>query len=207
MIASARSGTFSAMRRTFPQPVKSFCSTQLVQPCGRGAGDGLLHARGVRGVLPLRAGVRAHAGPLRDQIAEVLVLDHGRGAIHAVSRPDSRPAEAVETEPDGPGIAPALGSLHEGKGSDAGAFTHSGGAMVGRAGRRQEARAAQLHRSSVEAVPLRRDAESAHCIAAARASRALLSTSRSRGDAGAGGVLKSVDELSRLQLALWLPRP
>ena len=39
----------------------------------------------------------------------------------------------------------ALGGLHQGQGGDAGAHAHPRGALVGRAGGRQEARAAELH--------------------------------------------------------------
>jgi hypothetical protein len=42
---------------------------------------------------------------------------------------------------------------HQGQGDNAGAQPHSRGALVGGAGGRQEARAAQLHRSPAELVP------------------------------------------------------
>ena len=48
---------------------------------------GFCSADGVRGVLPLRAGVRAHAGSLGHQAIEILVLDHRRGTAPAFSRP------------------------------------------------------------------------------------------------------------------------
>src|SRR6516165_6848894 len=89
--------------------------SQLVQPCGGRARDGVLHARGIRGVLPLRSGVRAHAGPFRYPTAEVLVLDYRRGAARAVSGSYLRSDEAVEIEPDGSRIAPSLGRLHQGE--------------------------------------------------------------------------------------------
>ncbi len=59
------------------------------------------------------------------KLAEILVLDHRRGTILAVSRPHSRSAEAMEAEPDGSRIAPPLGGLHQGEGSDARALAHS----------------------------------------------------------------------------------
>ena len=104
-------------------------------------------------------GVRTHARALGHPAAQVLVLDHRRGAAPAISRPHSRSAQAVEAEPDGPRVAPALGGLHQGQGDDARAHAHSRGAVVGRAGGRQEAGAAQLHPSSARAVPVRAKCE------------------------------------------------
>ena len=62
-----------------------------------------------RGVLPRRAGVRAHAGPLRHHPGQILVLDHRRGAAAPLPDAHPRPAEAVEAEPDGPRVARAAG--------------------------------------------------------------------------------------------------
>ena len=56
----------------------------------------------------------------------------------------------------GPGITPALGGLHQGQGDHARAQPHSRGALVGGAGRGQETRAAQLHRSPAQAVSVHR---------------------------------------------------
>ena len=134
--------------------------SQLVQPRRRRARDGLLHRRGVRGVLPLGARVRAHAGALRHPAAEVLVLHHRRGAARAIPRPHPRSAQAMEALAHGPGVAPPLGGLHQGQGNHAGAQPHSRGALVGGAGRGQEARAPQLHRSPAQAVSVRRDCPS-----------------------------------------------
>jgi hypothetical protein len=64
------------------------------------------------------------------------------------------PLEAMEAQPDGSGIAPPVGGLHQGQGSHARAHAHSRGALVGGAGRRQEAGATELHRSPAEAVPV-----------------------------------------------------
>ena len=64
---------------------------------------GFCTRRGVRGVFPLRPGVRAHARPLGHQAAEILVFDHRRGAGVAVSDAHPRSAEAVEASPDGSG--------------------------------------------------------------------------------------------------------
>ncbi len=52
-------------------------------------GDGLLHRDRGGGVLPLGARVRAHAGALWYRAAEILVLDHRRGAGDAL--PDAHP--------------------------------------------------------------------------------------------------------------------
>ncbi len=99
----------------------------------------------VRGVLPHRARVRTHAGALGHQADQVLVLDHRRGAAPALPGPHPRPAQAVEAEPDGPGIAPPLGGLHQGQGNHARAHAHRRGAVVGGAGGRQEEGAPELH--------------------------------------------------------------
>ena len=66
-----------------------------------------------------------HAGALGHPAAQVLVLDHRRRAAPAIPRPHPRSAEAVEAQPDGPGVAPALGGLHPREGSHAGAHAHS----------------------------------------------------------------------------------
>ena len=85
---------------------------------------------------------------------QVLVLDHRRGAAPAFPRPHPRSAQAVEAEPDGPRVAPALGGLHQRQGNHARAHAHPRGALVGGAGRGQEARAAQLHRSFTQSGTL-----------------------------------------------------
>ena len=69
----------------------------------------------------------------------------------ALPRPHPRSAQAVEAEPDGPGVAPPLGGVHQGQGNDAGAHPHSRGAVVGGGGRRQEEGAAELHRATCSA--------------------------------------------------------
>ena len=83
---------------------------QLVQPRRRRARDGLLHRRGVRGVLPHRCPssrrMLVRSGITADQ---VLVLDHRRGAAPALPRPHPRPAQAVEAQPDGPRSRAAAG--------------------------------------------------------------------------------------------------
>ncbi len=58
---------------------------QLVQPRRRRAGDGFLHRRGIRGVLPQRPRFRAHAGALRHHPRQILVLDHRRRAESCAS--------------------------------------------------------------------------------------------------------------------------
>ena len=58
------------------------------------------------GVLPLpRRSSSAYAGALRHPGHQVLVLDLGRRAARALPGAHPRPAEAVEAQPDGPGIA------------------------------------------------------------------------------------------------------
>ena len=90
---------------------------------------------------------------------------------------------------DGSRIAPPVGGLHESEGNHARAIAYSGGALVGGPCGRQETRAPQFHRSSVEAVSLCRNTETDDRAAAARAPRALLPTGSTRGYGGAGGLL------------------
>ncbi|MGF6651358.1 polyphosphate kinase 2 [Paraburkholderia youngii] len=66
-----------------------------------------------------------------------------------------------------------LGSVYAGERSDAAALAYPRGAVVGRAGRRQEARAPELHSPSAEPGAVSRDRASAHRIAVARLSRRL----------------------------------
>src|SRR5262245_3472061 len=100
----------------------------------------------------------------------------------------------MEAQPDGPRVATPLGGLHEGEGSHARALAHSRSALVGRARGRQEARAAQLHRSSAEAVSIRRRAEAADRAAGARAARALLAAGGAGRNARARGLLEIVEQ-------------
>ena len=86
---------------------------------------GFCTERGVRGVPAHGAGVRAHAGALRHHPDQVLVLDHRRRAALPLHDAHPRSAEAVEAQPDGYGIAAALGGLHQGQGGDARAHAHS----------------------------------------------------------------------------------
>ena len=134
---------------------------------------------GGRGVLPLRAGVRADAGALRHHPDQVLVLDHRRGAGRAASRCAST-------------IRSSSGSSARWTWSRAGAGrttrkakeemlerTHiARGAVVGGGGRRQEARAAQLHPPSA-----RRRSRTATCITSRSRCR---SASTTRTTCGAG---------------------
>ncbi len=64
------------------------------------------------------------------------------------------PLEAMEALADGPRVAAALGTLHQGKGDDAGAHPYPRGAVVGGRGGRQEARPPQLHRPPSDPHPL-----------------------------------------------------
>ena len=74
----------------------------------------------------------------------------GRGAGVPVPLPHQRPAQAMEAQPDGPRVAQALGTLHQGQGSDARAHAHPRGAVVGGAGRGQETRPARLSTREVQ---------------------------------------------------------
>src|SRR5215469_7255647 len=185
--ASARGGRNRAVR------------PQLVQPCGCRARDGILHASGIRGILSLGSRIRAHAGPIRDPAAEVLVFDYGRGAALAVSRPDLRSIEAVEVESDGSRIAPSLGGLHQSQGGHAAALAHSRSTMVGGAGSRQEARATQLHRPPAQAVSVRTSTQGAYCSAGTGTSRALFPPGRAGRDARAGDLLTCIRTRARLE--------
>ena len=69
---------------------------QLVQPGGRRAGDGLLHAGADRAVPGAGAGGREGDGRRRDHAAEVLARGQRRGADPAAGEPDQRPAEDLE---------------------------------------------------------------------------------------------------------------
>ena len=77
-----------------------------------------------RGVLPLGARVRAHAGALRHHPDQILVLDHRRGAAVPLQDAHPRSAEAVEAVADGHGKPRPLGRLHQGQGRDAGAHAY-----------------------------------------------------------------------------------
>ena len=75
------------------------------------------------------------------------------------------------------------------KESHARAQPHSRGALVGGAGRGQETRAAQLHRSPAQAVSVRGDAQAVRDPAGTRAPRALFAAGGAGGHAGAGDLL------------------
>src|SRR5262249_54372404 len=77
--------------------------------------------------------------------------------------------EAVETQPDGSRIAPALGGIHESKRGDDRAHAHRRGALVDRRGCRQKEGAPQLHSSLAFAHPTRRSTPSARDAPRARA--------------------------------------
>ena len=85
---------------------------------------------------------------LRNHPDQVLVFHHRRRAAFALHHADPRSAQAVEAQPDGRGSAQPLGAIHQGQGSDAGAYAHSRSALACGRGRRQEEGAAELHRAS-----------------------------------------------------------
>src|SRR5262249_23099379 len=101
----------------------------------------------------------------------------------------ARSAEAVEALAHGPGIAPALGGVHEGEGGDARAHAHSRVALVAGGGERQEARAPELHRPPAPAGQVRRRAAPARIAARARAHPELPAGTDPGGDVRALGVL------------------
>src|SRR5262249_17437646 len=108
-----------------------------------------------------------------------------------------RPDQAVEAEPDGPGIAAPLGTVHQGQGIDARAHAYSRGALVGGRGGRQEARPAQLHPPFLEPDPVRRRHAYADRPAGPRAQPGLPASSRAARDVRAGGVLTAAGGAAR----------
>jgi polyphosphate kinase 2 (PPK2 family) len=105
---------------------------QLVQPRRRGAGHGLLRRRRVRGVLPFvpefeRMLVRSGIILIKYWFS---ITDDEQNLRFLDAHP--RSAEAVEAQPDGHGVAPPLGAIHQGQGSHAGTHAHPRGAVVDR---------------------------------------------------------------------------
>jgi hypothetical protein len=86
---------------------------QLVQPRRRGAGHGLLLQRGVPGVHAPGTGVRAPPGTQRHAPHQVLVLGQPQGAAPPLQGARGAPAQAVEAQPGGPGLAGQMGRLHQ----------------------------------------------------------------------------------------------
>src|SRR5271157_4365777 len=136
--------------------------SQLVQPRGRRAGDGLLHRGTVSGVHAELSGVRAHVDSLRDSIDQILVLRQRRGAGAALSGPHEDPHQAMEAEPDGFAISQALGRIFTRQGRDVRRDGHQAVALVcGECGR-QEMRPAERDTASAVVVRLpRSDARAA----------------------------------------------
>ena len=104
--------------------------------------------------------------------------------------PHPRSAEAMEAEPDGSRVAPALGGLHQGEGSHARAHRTS------RRRRWWVVQAVDKKRARLNCIdhllkqfPYERGAEAAGRAAGARAARALLAPGRAGGDAGSRAVL------------------
>ena len=83
----------------------------------------------------------------------------------------------------------------QGQGDHAAALTYRRGPLVGRAGRRQEARAPELHRSPAEAASVPGSREDTGRSAAARAAQGVLTPTRARRDARARSVLSAVASL------------
>src|SRR5262249_33179225 len=122
------------------------------------ARDGLLHGRRIRGVVPVRAGVRAPAGAIWNRAGQVLVLDHQRRTESTLPDAHQRSVETMEALADGPRVTPALGALYQGQGDNARAHPHPRSALVGGGSGPQEACAPQLHRPSPDPHPLPRSA-------------------------------------------------
>src|SRR5260370_35559645 len=110
----------------------------------------------------------------------------------------------MEAEADGSREAPALGGLHASEGSDAAAFAHSRGEVVGRSGGRQEARAAQLHSPSSEPGAVPGSRASVGEAARARAPRGLHPPAGAGRDDRAGNLLTH-DAVNQTRLAARLP--
>ena len=88
-------------------PVRS----KLVQPGPASSGSWLLHRRGTPRVPAHLPGVRAHARAVRHQAHQVLVLRLRRGAGEAVPEPAHPEPQTLEAQPDGSGIAAAVGRI------------------------------------------------------------------------------------------------
>ena len=122
--------------------------------------------------------VRNVAGQRRHHPAEVLAGSQREGAAPAVPGAHQRPVEALEAEPDGPGVASPLVRLFAGARRHAGGDRHSASAVVHRSFRRQEAGAAELHcRHSRAAFRTRRFRTSRRSCRRARSRRATKSRS------------------------------
>ena len=80
---------------------------------------------------------------------------------------DRGPHQALEAQPDGPGVAGEVGGVLQGQGRDVRLHRHQAGALVRGRRRRQEAGPAQLHRPPAEPDPLRGPDAGAHRAAAA----------------------------------------
>src|SRR5262249_51574915 len=145
--------------------------------------------RAIRGVVPFRAGIRAHAGALGHRPAEILVLDHRPGA--AIPLPDAYPrsAQTVEAQPDGCRVAAPLGAVHQGQGGDARSHAHPRGALVDRRRRRQEEGEAELHRPSAQPNPLSGNPPRASGLTGSRAQSGLPSRPDPEGDVRPSGLL------------------
>ena len=102
----------------------------------------------------LRTRIRTHAGALGHHLAEILVLDHRRGAGIPLPHAHRRSAQAVEAVTHGHAVAYPLGGLHQGQGRNAAAHPCARNAMVGGPGRRQEAGPPQHDQPFVEPDPL-----------------------------------------------------
>ena len=89
------------------------------------------------------------------------------------------PLKQWKLEPDGPGVAPALGGIHQGQGNHARTHPHRRGALVGGAGGGQEEGAPQLHPPPAAArCPTGRCRTPKSCCRSASATRATAAARR-----------------------------
>jgi hypothetical protein len=123
----------------------------LVQPGRRRAGDGVLPAGRGHGVLARGARVRADAGPGRDHPGQVLVLGIQGRAAAPVRPPPARSGQALEAEPDRPGLTGQMGRVHQGQGVDV--LLHRPGRRALDRGEEQRQEACPARGDAVRPVP------------------------------------------------------
>ena len=115
---------------------------QLVQPCRRRARDGVLQRSGVPALPEALSADRALHCRFRDPAHQVLVRGQHGGADAPVRGTHDRCPQALEAEPDGPRIAPALVRFFACPRRHARRDRHRLQSLVRRPGRRQAPRPA-----------------------------------------------------------------
>ena len=154
----------------------------LVQPRRCGAGHGLLHGTRIPRFHAVDSGVRADAGPLGDQVDQVLVLGQRRGAGAAVPASHRGPHEALEAQSDGPQVSLEMGRILAREGRDVPLHGHRAGTLVRRRLGRQEAGAPQRDQPPAGADPIHGPDPSAHQAAATPEGRRLRPTADRRSE-------------------------